>query len=253
MRRETDEVRMATSGTFGNLIQYSFTFLFCFILAMWRAPILALVTLSTIPAVVLVQIISQVLIGPMLEQERRAFAEASTNVERTTGAISTVKAHNAESTECERFRPLVFKAQDALIKQARVWAVTVGSSETLLLSTFVLGFWYGAKLVREGKANPGDVMTVFWAALLAATYMQMVVEQLVIVTKGKTSMASLRTIIRDFTRTTYFWKPILSTQHACRCYFRQQDPSDKYAPNPTCSMSWGIQFPKCIILLPLQT
>jgi ATP-binding cassette subfamily B (MDR/TAP) protein 1 len=70
----------------------------------------------------------------------------------------------------------------------------------LLLSTFVLGFWYGAKLVREGKANPGDVMTVFWAALLAATYLQMVVEQLVVVTKGKTSMASLRTIIRDLPR-----------------------------------------------------
>ena len=197
MNRETDEVRMATSGSFGNLVQYSFTFLFCFILAMWRAPILALVTLSTIPAVVIVQIVSQVLIGPMLEQERRAFAEASTNVERTTGAISTVKAHNAQTNECDRFRPLVLRAQDALIKQARVWAITVRSSETLLLSTFVLGFWYGAKLVREGKANPGDVMTVFWAALLAATYLQMVVEQLVVVTKGKTSMASLRTIIRD--------------------------------------------------------
>ena len=197
MNRETDEVRMATSGSFGNLVQYSFTFLFCFILAMWRAPILALVTLSTIPAVVVVQIVSQVLVGPILERERRAFAEASTNVERTTGAISTVKAHNAQTNECDRFRPLVIRAQDALIKQARVWAITVGSSETLLLSTFVLGFWYGAKLVREGKANPGDVMTVFWAALLAATYLQMVVEQLVVVTKGKTSMASLRTVIRD--------------------------------------------------------
>ena len=188
---------MATSGSFGNLVQYSFTFLFCFILAMWRAPILALVTLSTIPGVVLIQIVAQILIGPKLEDERRAFAEASTNIERTTAAISTVKAHNAQTTESDRFTPIILKAQNALIKQARVWSVTTGSSECLLLTTFVLGFWYGAKLVREGKANPGDVMTVFWAALLAATYLQMVVEQLVIVTKGKTSMASLRTIVRD--------------------------------------------------------
>jgi ATP-binding cassette subfamily B (MDR/TAP) protein 1 len=195
--RETDEVRMATSGSFGNLVQYSFTFLFCFILAMYRAPILALVTLSTIPGVVLIQIIAQILIGPMLDDERRAIAEASTNIERTTAAISTVKIHNAQTTEGDRFAPIVKKAKIALVKQARVWSVTTGSSETLLLSTFVLGFWYGAKLVREGKANPGDVMTVFWAALLAATYLQMVVEQLVVVTKGKTSMASLRTVIRD--------------------------------------------------------
>jgi ATP-binding cassette subfamily B (MDR/TAP) protein 1 len=133
----------------------------------------------------------------MLEQERRAFAEASTNVERATSAISTVKAYNAQATECDRFEPIVNKAKKSLVKQAVVWAFSIGSSETLLLSTFVLGFWYGAKLVREGRAVPGDVMTVFWAALLAATYLQMLVEQLVVLTKGKTSMASLRTIIQE--------------------------------------------------------
>lgn len=133
----------------------------------------------------------------MLESERRAFAEASTNVERATSAISTVKAHNAQATECDRFELIVAKAKKSLTRQAAVWAFSVGSSETILLSTFVLGFWYGAKLVREGKAKPGDVMTVFWASLLAATYLQMLVEQLVVITKGKTSMASLRTIIED--------------------------------------------------------
>lgn len=181
----------------GNFIQYSFTFIFCFALAMWKSPILALVTLSTIPLVVLVQIVTQFFLGPMLETERRAFAEASTNVERATAAITTVKAHNAESTESKRFEPMSTKAQDSLVKQAIVWAISYSSSETLLLSTFVIGFWYGAKVVRDGTSSAGDVMTVFWAALLAATYLQMAVPQLVLVTKGKMSMASLRTVIKD--------------------------------------------------------
>lgn len=181
----------------GHLIQYAFTFIFCFALALWKAPILALVTLSTIPLVVLVQLITQYFLGPMLEHERRAFAEASTNVERATGAISTVKAHNAEGTESKRFEPLSNRARDSLIRQAVVWALSYSSAETLLLSTFVIGFWYGAKVVRDGTSTPGDVMTVFWAALLAATYLQMVVPQLMVVTKGKTSMASLRTVIKD--------------------------------------------------------
>ena len=181
----------------GNLVQYTLTFIFCIALAMWKGPILALVTLSTIPLVVVVQIVTQVFLGPMLEQERRAFAEASTNVERTTSAITTVKAHNAESTESKRFEPISTRAQNSLVRQAIVWAISYSTSETLLLSTFVIGFWYGAKVVREGKTSAGDVMTVFWAALLAATYLQMAVPQLMLVTKGKMSMASLRTVVKD--------------------------------------------------------
>lgn len=181
----------------GNLIQYTFTFIFCIALAMWKGAILALVTLSTIPIVVGVQIVTQVFLGPMLEQERRAFAEASTNVERATSAITTVKAHNAESTESKRFEPISTRAQNSLVRQAIVWAISYSLSETLLLSTFVIGFWYGAKVVREGKSSAGDVMTVFWAALLAATYLQMAVPQLMLITKGKMSMASLQTVIKD--------------------------------------------------------
>jgi ABC-type multidrug transport system fused ATPase/permease subunit len=217
--RETDEVRMATSGSFGNLVQYSFTFLFCFILAMWRAPILALVTLSTIPGVVLIQIIAQVLIGPMLEAERRAFAEASTNIERTTAAISTAKVHNAQVTEGDRFAPIIIKARDALVKQARVWAVAVGSSETLLLTTFVLGFWYGA----IGHCNERQDFNGF--------------------TQDRYSRSTL---------STYFLA-LLARKYSDRQYIRYQDSPDEYAPNSPNPMSWRIQFPECILLLPFPT
>lgn len=173
------------------------TFFLCFILAMTKSPILAIVTLSTIPLVVLTQIITQVLCGPLYAHERRAFAEASTNVERATSAITTVKAHNAQQSEEDRFVKLVGRAGVSLVRQAMVWAVSIATTDFLLLGTFVVGFWYGAKVVRDGKSTAGEVMTVFWACLLAASYLQSVVPQLTIVTKGKNSMASLLTVIKD--------------------------------------------------------
>lgn len=133
----------------------------------------------------------------MYEGERRAFAEASTNVERATSAIATVKVHNAQKSESERFERLVDRGVSNLVKQAYVWATSTSLTDFFLLSTFVVGFWYGAKVVRDGKATPGTVMTVFWACLLGATYLQMVVPQLMTITKAKNSMASLRTIIKD--------------------------------------------------------
>jgi len=164
---------------------------------MVRSPVLALVTLSTIPIILILQIITQTITRAMYEAERRAFAEASTNVERATSAISTVKVHNAQKSESERFDRLVDRGIAALLKQAIVWATSTSLTDFFLLSTFVTGFWYGAKIVRDGKASPGTVMTVFWACLLGANYLQILVPQLMAITKAKNSMASLRTVIKD--------------------------------------------------------
>ena len=163
---------------------------------MVKAPLLSLVILSTIPLVVLTQIVAQVLVGPQYAGERRAFAEASTNVERATAAITTVKAHNAQSQEESRFQKLIQRGQDRVSAMAAIWGFTGGISDFLLLSMFVVGFWYGAVVVRTGKASPGDVMTVFWACLLASSYLQLIVPNLTAVTKGKTSMASMMTVIQ---------------------------------------------------------
>ncbi|WVW83353.1 hypothetical protein I302_105372 [Kwoniella bestiolae CBS 10118] len=195
--RETDDVRLATAMSSGAVVMNLATFILCFILAMIKAPILALVTLSTIPLVVLTQMITQVFAAPLHASERRAFAEASTSVERVTTAISTVKVHNAQQAEEERFLGLIGKGKVSLIRQGLVWGISSGMTDFLLLGTFVLGFWYGAKIVRDEKATSGEVMTCFWACLFSATYLQQIVPHLTGITKGKNSMASLLTIIKD--------------------------------------------------------
>ncbi|WWD15747.1 hypothetical protein CI109_100169 [Kwoniella shandongensis] len=195
--RETDDVRMANSYAAGFVVQNIFTFLLCFILAMIKAPTLALVTLSTIPLIVLTQIVTQIVIAPLHAAERRSLAEASTNVERATSAIATVKVHNAEKGEEERFIHMTGKGKASVTKQGLVWGAATGLTDFFLLGTFVLGFWYGAKMVRDGKVTAGNVMTCFWASLFSATYLQQVVPYLTTVTKGKNSMASLLTVIQD--------------------------------------------------------
>lgn len=181
----------------GNFIQYFASFALCFILGMVKSPILSLVTLSTIPLVVIVQIITQVRAASLYSAERRGFAEASTDVERCTNAISTVKAHNAQAAEKARFDGMIDRVKVALVKQAVVWGLSISLTDFLLLATFVSGFWYGADLVRQGKLQSGDVMTIFWACLLASSYLQQAVPTLTFITKGKMSMASLMTVVRE--------------------------------------------------------
>ncbi|WWC85289.1 uncharacterized protein L201_000151 [Kwoniella dendrophila CBS 6074] len=194
--RETDDVRLATSLSSGLVVMNVGTFVLCFILAMVKSPLLALVTLSTIPLVVLTQIVTQVVSIPLYSEERKAFAEASTNIERVTLAISTVKVHNAQGYESKKFNKLIDKGKKSLIRQGLVWGISVGLTDFLLLGTFVSGFWYGAKIVRDHKASSGDVMTCFWACLFSATYLQQAVPHSTLITKGKNSLASLLTIIQ---------------------------------------------------------
>jgi ATP-binding cassette subfamily B (MDR/TAP) protein 1 len=113
---------------------------------MIKLPTLALVTLSTIPLVILVQILTQVFCAPLYAAENRAFAEASTNIERATSAISTVKAYNAQSSEVTRFNRLVMKGKTHLRSQAMIWAANIATSEFLMLGTFVSGFWLAQRL-----------------------------------------------------------------------------------------------------------
>ncbi|KAG0699418.1 hypothetical protein DFH29DRAFT_936907 [Suillus ampliporus] len=63
------------------------------------------------------------------------------------------------------------------------------------MSMFVQGFWFGAHLVREGNNTPDQVMSVFWACLIATSDLQMAVPLLITFVKGKVAAAELAGII----------------------------------------------------------
>jgi len=66
-----------------------------------------------------------------------------------------------------------------------------------MMAMFVQGFWFGAKLVREGKCSAGDVMAVFWACLIATSNLQMCIPQFITFAKGKFVMVALLTLLGD--------------------------------------------------------
>jgi ATP-binding cassette subfamily B (MDR/TAP) protein 1 len=54
-----------------------------------------------------------------------------------------------------------------------VWGATSAAAQFVSMAMFVQGFWFGSKLVRDGKIGAGDVMAVFWACLIATSNLQM--------------------------------------------------------------------------------
>lgn len=173
------------------------TFLMCLGLSLYKNPKLAVVTLSAVPLLIGVNMVTRTICQPLYAIERRGFAEASTDVERGTAAIATVKVHNAQATEMERFRRPINNARDSLFKQGFFWGACFGSTNVLIFTIFVAGFWYGAKLVHDGEASVSNVMTVFWACLMGTSALQGGFLPLGFITKGAMSLASLLTVIQD--------------------------------------------------------
>lgn len=169
----------------------------CFILALAKLPVLAIVTMASLPLLAILNGGAQRLAETSQMAERRAFAEASTTLERATAAISTVKAHNAQQAEVDRFQTLIFKARKQLIHQAIVWGTCYAGNDLLVMVMFIVGFWYGATLINSGKADANQVMTVFWACLLGAGALQSLPPQIMIINKGKASCASLLTVVQE--------------------------------------------------------
>jgi ATP-binding cassette subfamily B (MDR/TAP) protein 1 len=194
--KDTDDVRAASSLALGQVIQYLVTFLAALAIAFRASWSLTLVILATVPVTVLIQGISQTLAGPLLERERTSFSLASNVVSRAVSSISTVKAFNAISFETNSLVKHLNILHVVTLKTATLWGFSTAVSQFALLSMFVQGFWFGGHLIHSGKLSFGQVVSVFWASLIAASNFQMMIPQLITLTKGKWAMVSLVTLIR---------------------------------------------------------
>ncbi|KAH8112831.1 P-loop containing nucleoside triphosphate hydrolase protein [Phellopilus nigrolimitatus] len=193
--RDTDDVRMATSLASGMLVQYLTTCITCLILAFRGSWALTLVILSAVPALMIIQVFSQGAAGPLINAEREQTAVAATFVERAINAIATIKAFNAQAAEQALLGAILDKMKATTIKVNGVFGFSSAFSQFASMGMFVQGFWFGAKLVRDGTVTAGDVMAVFWACLIAASNLQMCIPQFITLAKGKFAMVSLVTLI----------------------------------------------------------
>lgn len=188
-------MRIATSQISGQILQYLATFFACLGLALGSCWSLTLVILAAIPVTAVMTIVCEIIGGPLLVAERAQTAKSSALVERVVNAIATVKAFNAGPKELARFRRVMQEGGKIYVKSGMMWGARLGLTTTLMLIMFVQGFWYGSHLVQSGKTSAGTVMTVFWSSLLASSHLQMIIQSLNIIEKGKVGMAGLASLI----------------------------------------------------------
>ncbi|KAL0062992.1 ATP-dependent permease [Marasmius tenuissimus] len=193
--KDTDSVRVATSLASGLLIQHLTTTITALALAFSRSAYLTLLTLSAIPLLTLTQVLSQFLCAQGLGLERNYTAQLGALFSTTLNLLPTVQLFSLQTTTLSNLSRLL---SDMTLNDKRlntIWGFSSGTSQFFVMAMFVQSFWFGSKLIREGKLDAGGVSAVFWACLIASSNLQMCMPQLIALGKGRVAMGGCLSLL----------------------------------------------------------
>jgi ATP-binding cassette subfamily B (MDR/TAP) protein 1 len=122
-------------------------------------------------------------------------SEATKLATNTFNNIETIKCYNGEDVELWRYSKVIGEAGKFFYRQA-CWNGLQGSILRMVtLSMFVQGFWYGGTLVDRGEKAVSDILTAFWAAVLATGALMQIMPHLVVLEKGRAAGQKLRAVM----------------------------------------------------------
>lgn len=193
--RQIRELQLATSQPLGSTIQYTVTIATALGLAFYYSWSLTLITLVTVPISALVFAWISKRLGPSISSQNEELAKASNIASKAISAIDIVKCFNGQDAEKWQYAKCIGKAASYFLVEAQIEAAQAGLSCLVIRGMFVQGFWYGSHLVSTGQKNPGEILTAFWACLMAMETFQQILPELNILAKGKIAGARLEAMV----------------------------------------------------------
>ena len=189
------ELQTGTSQPLGCVVQYGVTTIAALGLALYYSWSLTLITLATMPAAafILARISAQIIFS--VEAQRQELTNSSKMASTAISAIDTVKSFNGQDFELWQYAMAIREVASHYLGQARVQALQNGFLRFFILSIFVQGFWYGSHLVDTGQKSPGDILTCFWACLMAVQTAEAISTEYPYLLKGKAAGATIKASI----------------------------------------------------------
>ncbi len=193
--RHVRELQLATSQPLGFAVHDSVTACAALSLAFYYSWSLTLVTLSTVPILAVALAWNSARMQPSLETQTEELTKASRIANDAITAIDTVKCFNGQDFERWQYKKAVKRAARYYLRLAQANALQIGGLRLITLSMFVQGFWFGSHLVNIGQKNPGEILTAFWACLMATQAFEQIQPQAMVLEKGRAAGAMLKSVL----------------------------------------------------------
>lgn len=188
-------LQLATSQPLGFVIQSTATVIVSLGIAFYFAWNLTLVTLALVPFASVVLAWVSARMQPSIHRQDVELNQASKLANNAISAIDAVKYLNGQDTEISQYTEVVGNAARFYLVQARGIAVQLGLVRFVILGMFVQGFWFGSYLVSIGSKNAGQVLTAFWACLIATQAVEQIMPQMMVLERGRRAAATLKSML----------------------------------------------------------
>ena len=152
-------------------------------------------TLATVPVSAIVLAWISARIQPAIIAQTEQLTQAAKLANNSIVSIDTVKCFNGQDFELWQYATAIKKAAKNYLVQAQTNALQIGFVRLVILGMFVQGFWFGSHLVLTGQKNPGQILTAFWACLMATQTIEQLLPQFIVLEKGRSAAATLDAIL----------------------------------------------------------
>lgn len=152
-------------------------------------------TLATLPILAVFGAWLSRRLGSSIYLQNEELTKATKSAGSAISAIDNVKCFNAQDVEKWQYAKIIGRAASFFLIEAQIEAVQEGLTYFIIRGMFVQGFWYGSHLVNTGQKSPGEILTAFWACLIAMQSYQQILPHLNTLAKGKVAGATLKAMI----------------------------------------------------------
>jgi ATP-binding cassette subfamily B (MDR/TAP) protein 1 len=192
MCRQIRDLQLSTSQPFGEAAQCFVQSIGAIIVALYFSWNLTLVIICAVPLVYLAMAVLSRRLAKRSQEQAEELQQALKYVGGAINSIETVKCFNGQRFELQRYTGAIARAAGRYIRQANYRSIQIGFMQFFTLSIFAQGFGYGSHLVDTGQRNAAEVVTTFWAALMAVQGVTGFLPQFITLQKGKIAGDTLR-------------------------------------------------------------
>ncbi|XP_065930084.1 ATP-dependent translocase ABCB1 isoform X2 [Magallana gigas] len=166
---DINKIHLGIGDKMGTFIQWMSGFFAGFAIGFAYGWKLTLVILAISPVLAGVAVLMSKLMSMTSSKELSAYAKAGSVAEEVLGAIRTVAAFGGQTKECNRYNGHLDEAKKSGIKKGITVGWSTGLVFLVVFCAYGLGFWYGAKLIREDDDyRVSNVLIVFFSVLIGA-------------------------------------------------------------------------------------
>ncbi|KAK3372106.1 P-loop containing nucleoside triphosphate hydrolase protein [Podospora didyma] len=192
-------VNQGISEKLGLAVQAISTFVAAFVVAFavqWK---LTLITLGIVPAIIIVTAICMVIDTKQENEIMSINSRAGQLAEETFASIRTVHAFWAYPKMSRKYEAILDEAKAVGMRKGPNFAVLFSIEFFCIYSGYGLAFWQGIRMFQRGEVTePGKVITVIFAVLLAAQALTQIAPQTVVISKAAAAADQLfKTIDRE--------------------------------------------------------